>query len=404
MTSTLFNAADHRFMAEAIRLAWRGLYTTHPNPRVGCVLVNNGQIVGRGWHQTAGQGHAEVNAIADAAARGFDIKGATAYVSLEPCSHQGKTPPCANALIDAGVGKVISAMQDPNPLVSGRGHHMLQAGGIETACGLLQSQAEQINPGFNKRMRLGRPRVMVKSAMSMDGRTAMASGESQWITSAASRADVQRLRARVQAIVTGVETVIADNPAMTVRPQSWPQALDGDSQWSGWCWPQGVNPVQPLRVVLDSTLRTPVDAAILRQPGATLILCRELDAGKAIALEMAGAEVMQMPGQDKKQGIHLDAVLELLAQRQVNDVLVEAGSQLAGNFIDQGLTDEWICYVAPMLMGSSARPVLALPAIDTMAQARDLSSNLQLKASRSVGQDIRMTYLAVPTASTQETQ
>ena len=201
MTAALFTTADHQHMAEAIRLAWRGLYTTHPNPRVGCVLVKAGQVIGRGWHQVAGQGHAEVNALREA---GEAARGATAYVSLEPCSHHGKTPPCAEALIKAGVARVVSAMEDPNPNVSGRGHQLLEAAGIATACGLMQAEAERINPGFNKRMRQGLPWVVVKSAMSADGRTAMANGESQWITGPAARADVQRLRARCEAIITGV--------------------------------------------------------------------------------------------------------------------------------------------------------------------------------------------------------
>ncbi|MBA54498.1 MAG: riboflavin biosynthesis protein RibD [Pseudomonadales bacterium] len=382
MTAALFTNTDHQHMAEAIRLAWRGLYTTHPNPRVGCVLVKDGQVVGQGWHQIAGEGHAEVNALSQA---GANAQGATAYVSLEPCSHHGKTPPCAEALIQAGVAKVISAMEDPNPKVSGRGHQLLEAAGIQTACGLLQEQAERINPGFNKRMRTGLPWVVVKSAMSVDGRTAMADGESQWITGPAARADVQRLRARSEAIVTGVETVIADDASLTVRPEMWPQAVAGDDSLCGWNWPAGFEPKQPLRVIVDSTLRTPVTAKILSQTGKTLIVCTQAEPLRRQALEATGAEVLQLPSVEGRVDLH--ALLQELATREVNEVLVEAGAVLAGAFAQQQLMDQWVCYMAPKLMGSSARPVLDMD-IETMSQARDL----HLTDLRQIGQDIRMTY------------
>ncbi|AUM13676.1 bifunctional diaminohydroxyphosphoribosylaminopyrimidine deaminase/5-amino-6-(5-phosphoribosylamino)uracil reductase RibD [Ketobacter alkanivorans] len=382
MTAALFTKADHQHMAEAIRLAWRGLYTTHPNPRVGCVLVKEGQIVGRGWHQIAGEGHAEVNALRQA---GPAAQGATAYVSLEPCSHHGKTPPCAEALIQAGVAKVISAMEDPNPRVSGRGHQLLESAGIQTACGLMQAQAEQINPGFNKRMRTGLPWVVVKSAMSVDGRTAMANGESQWITDPAARADVQRLRARVEAIITGVDTVIADDPSLTVRPDMWPQAVAGDEPSAGWSWPHGRQPIQPLRVIVDSTLRTPRDAKILQQPGKTLIAHTSGDIEKVAVLAAAGAELTQLPAVNGK--VDLNALLLELARREVNEVLVEAGAVLAGAFVQQQLVDQWVCYLAPKLMGSSARPVLDFD-LRTMSQAQAL----HLTDLRQIGQDIRMTY------------
>ena len=301
-------------MAEAIALAWRGLYTTHPNPRVGCVLVKEAQVVGRGWHQFAGQGHAEVNALAEA---GSQAKGATAYVSLEPCSHHGKTPPCVSALIEAGVAKVISAMEDPNPKVSGNGHHLLEQAGIETACGLLQQQAEQLNPGFNKRMRKGLPWVTLKSAISADGRTAMASGESKWITGAAARADVQRLRGRVEAIVTGVETILADDPSLTVRPEMWSQAVCGDSTSTVWGWPSGFEPIQPLRVVLDSQLRTPASANLFKQPGETWVVCSQWHEQKADALQRAGAKIMQL-GSSASGKLDL---LSLLKKLVGNDVL-----------------------------------------------------------------------------------
>ncbi|MEE2729743.1 MAG: bifunctional diaminohydroxyphosphoribosylaminopyrimidine deaminase/5-amino-6-(5-phosphoribosylamino)uracil reductase RibD [Pseudomonadota bacterium] len=382
MTAALFTRTDHQHMAEAIRLAWRGLYTTHPNPRVGCVLVKDGRVVGRGWHQVAGEGHAEVNALREA---GTEARGATAYVSLEPCSHHGKTPPCAEALIQAGVARVISAMEDPNPQVSGRGHQRLQAAGIQTACGLLQDQAERINPGFNKRMRTGLPWVLVKSAMSVDGRTAMASGESQWITGAAARADVQRLRARCEAIVTGVDTVIADDAALTVRPELWPEALAGDDNLAGWSWPVGFAPIQPLRVIVDSHLRTPVTASILAQPGHTLIACTRPDSQKIQALEAAGAEVITLPEAEGR--VDLRELLQALARREVNEVLVEAGAVLAGAFAQRQLVDQWVCYMAPKLMGSSARPVLDF-SVESMSDAREL----HLTDLRQIGQDIRMTY------------
>lgn len=370
-------------MADAIRLAWRGLYTTHPNPRVGCVIVKDGVVVGQGWHEIAGEGHAEVNALR---AAGNAARGATAYVSLEPCSHHGKTPPCANALIEAGVAKVISAMEDPNPKVSGNGHRLLQAAGIETACGLLEAQARAVNPGFYQRMQTGLPWITLKSAMSVDGRIAMASGESQWISCPQSRADVQRLRARVEAIVTGVETVLHDNPALTVRPELWPESLAGDDRLAGWCWPEGFTPIQPLRVIVDSRLRTPVDAAILRAPGQTLIACCDPDPARAAALEQAGAEILPLPAQ--RGQVDLQALVRALAAREVNELLVETGGQLAGSFVAAGLVDEWICYMAPKLMGSNARPVLALPDIHSMQQTLPL----QLTDLRQIGQDIRMTY------------
>ena len=370
-------------MAEAIRLAWRGLYTTHPNPRVGCVIVKDGVVVGQGWHQIAGQGHAEVNALR---AAGDAARGATAYVSLEPCSHHGKTPPCAEALIKAGVAKVISAMEDPNPSVSGNGHRLLQSAGIETACGLLEAQARLVNPGFYKRMQSGLPWVTLKSAMSVDGRVAMASGESQWISCPQSRADVQRLRARVEAIVTGVETVLHDNPSLTVRPALWPEAVAGDERLSGWSWPADFAPIQPLRVIVDSWLRTPPTAAVLQEPGRTLIACVDRCEAKANALENAGAEILLLPASHGRVDLH--ALVKALAAREVNEILVETGGQLAGAFVQEGLVDEWICYLAPKLMGSEARPVLTLPNIHTMQQAH----NLQLTDLRQIGQDIRMTY------------
>ncbi|MCW8886157.1 MAG: bifunctional diaminohydroxyphosphoribosylaminopyrimidine deaminase/5-amino-6-(5-phosphoribosylamino)uracil reductase RibD [Motiliproteus sp.] len=258
-----YDRDDYRFMARAITLAKGGLYTTEPNPRVGCVLVRNGQIIGEGFHRKAGEGHAEVNALADAG----NAKGTTAYVTLEPCSHFGRTPPCAQGLIDAGVSKVIAAMEDPNPLVAGRGHQMLRDAGVEVAYGLLQTEAENLNPGFIKRMSQGLPFVRIKQAMSLDGRTAMTSGESQWITGPAARCDVQRLRARSSAIITGIGTVLHDDPAMTVRAEQL--GLDNS---------EAICEQRPLRVIMDRSLQTPLDRQILKPADNTVIFYSEASA------------------------------------------------------------------------------------------------------------------------------
>ncbi len=365
---TAFTADDHRYMARALQLARRGLYTTEPNPRVGCVLVRDGEIVGEGFHVRAGEGHAEVNALA---AAGEHARGATAYVTLEPCSHHGRTPPCAKALIKAGVQRVISAMQDPNPLVSGRGHRLLEEAGIHTASGLLAAEAEQLNPGFCKRMRTGLPFIRVKQAMSLDGRTAMASGESQWITGAAARSDVQRLRARSSAIVTGIGTVRFDDPALTLRAEQ----LGVDNA-------EYIVQRQPLRVIMDSRLQTPLTASILKQPGETLICYSEADAQAIKALSPLATLV------------HFDTLTPeivarwLAAERQCNEVLIEAGAQLSGAFTRSGLVDEWQVYIAPKLLGSEARPLFELPGISRMAQ----QIALQQTDIRMFGEDIRLSF------------
>jgi len=365
-------------MARAIRLARKGLYSTHPNPRVGCIIVKDGRIVGEGWHALAGQGHAEVNALA---AAGDEARGATAYVTLEPCNHQGKTPPCTRALVDAGIAVVVSAMEDPNPLVAGGGHRMLESAGIQVRSGVLEAQSRELNPGFVKRMETGLPWVRCKSAMSVDGRTAMASGESQWITGPSARQDVQKLRARSGAIITGIESVLADDPSLTVRPDTW-----SDEDKNDQLWPPGVEPIQPLRVVLDSRLRMPPRARMLGLPGDTLIVCTENDEKKRQLLEAEGAEVLCLNSESAAVG--LPALLKLLAQREINEVLVESGATTSGAFVEAGLVDEWVVYVAPLLMGSSARPLLALPHIDSMSD----SIRLELKDSRQIGDDIRFTY------------
>lgn len=378
MQPDTFTAFDYRMMSRALQLAARGLYTTHLNPRVGCVIVQGEQIVGEGWHQVAGQGHAEVKALqaADNAAR-----GATVYVTLEPCAHHGRTPPCADGLMNAGVGCVIGAMQDPNPRVSGGGYGRLRAAGIEVKNGLLEAQAETLNPGFLKRMRNGLPWVRIKSGISQDARTAMASGESMWITGAPARADVQRWRARSEAIITGVETVLADDPSMTVRLDAWPA-----EEVTPWGWPDGFEPMQPLRVVLDTHLRTPTTVKLLREPGETLIVHGSENPAREAALAAAGARLLKMPQENGQ--IALRPLLEWLAQQEVNEVLVEAGATVAGAFLQAGLADEWVVYQAPCLLGSEARPALQMVGMSTMADKR----SLHLMDVRQIGPDLRLIY------------
>ncbi|MGH8399481.1 MAG: bifunctional diaminohydroxyphosphoribosylaminopyrimidine deaminase/5-amino-6-(5-phosphoribosylamino)uracil reductase RibD, partial [Gammaproteobacteria bacterium] len=290
----MFTPADYVFMAEALRLAERGLYTTDPNPRVGCVISKDGMIVGRGFHRKAGEAHAEVNALRDA---GKDARGATVYVTLEPCNHTGRTPPCTDALIAAGVALVIAAMQDPNPKVAGQGFDKLKAAGIETACGLMETQAQALNPGFISRMTRGRPWVRSKLAISLDGRTALANGASKWISDAAAREDAHRWRARSSAILTGSGTVIADDPALTVR-------LDGgEGDWR-----------QPLRVVVDSALRTPPTARLLKDPAQVYIATVETDPQRQQSLTVAGAKMLVTSA----AGGHVDlaALMQALAQQE----------------------------------------------------------------------------------------
>lgn len=360
---------DHACMAEAIRLAARGVYSTHPNPNVGCVVVRDGEVVGRGWHRRAGGPHAEVFALREA---GDKARGADVYVSLEPCSHQGRTPPCADALVEAGVRRVVVAMQDPNPLVAGQGLARLHAAGIEVESGLLEPQARALNPGFIARMQRGRPWLRLKLAASLDGRTAMASGESKWISGDAARRDVQRLRARSSAIVTGIGTVLADDPSMNVR-------LTADQL-------NGETPVrQPLRVVLDSRLRMSAQARMLTLPGETLLLTGVTDSSRWQDLQQAGAEVAAV---ELEQGRpQPDAVLRLLAQRDINEVLLECGPTLAGAFMRAGLVDELVLYMAPHLMGDSARGLFHLPGLERMQDR----IALEWQDVRQVGDTLRIT-------------
>ncbi len=360
---------DHAWMAEALQLARRGLYSTDPNPRVGCVVVRDGEVVGRGWHARAGEAHAEIHALNEAGER---AAGATVYVTLEPCSHHGRTPPCADALIAAGVSRVVVAMQDPNPLVAGQGLARLRDAGIEVETGVLEAQAEALNPGFVSRMRRGRPWVRCKLAMSLDGRTAMASGESKWITGEAARTDVQRLRARSSAIVTGIGTVLADDPSMNVR-------LAADQLYA-------VEPVrQPLRVVLDPSLQMPATARMLDLPGKTLVCTASSDTAAISALQQAGAEVVAVA--PAGGGLDLAGVMALLAGRDINEVLLETGATLAGAMLQAGLVDELIVYLAPHLMGDSARALLNLPGLARMQDRLDLD----ILDVRMVGRDIRLT-------------
>ncbi|HFD80407.1 MAG TPA: bifunctional diaminohydroxyphosphoribosylaminopyrimidine deaminase/5-amino-6-(5-phosphoribosylamino)uracil reductase RibD [Gammaproteobacteria bacterium] len=356
-------------MALALRLARRGIWSTHPNPNVGCVIVKGGEVVGRGWHRQAGGPHAEVFALREAGER---ARGADVYLTLEPCSHQGRTPPCADALVEAGVKRVVVAMQDPNPRVAGGGLERLRAAGIEVETGLLEAQARRLNPGFVSRMERGRPWLRLKLAASLDGRTAMASGESRWITGDAARRDVQRLRARSSAIVTGIGTVLADDPSLNVRLQPADLA--------------GVEPLrQPLRVVLDSRLRMPPAASMLRLPGETLVLTTGTDGERRAALERAGARVESVEARDGRPDPA--AVLRHLAEQEVNEVLLECGPQLAGAFLQAGLVDELILYLAPHLMGDDARGLFRLPGLEQM---RDRIA-LEWLDVRQVGNDLRLT-------------
>lgn len=360
------DGVDLAFMHRALGLARRGEYTTAPNPRVGCILVKEGRVLGEGWHRQAGEEHAEIAAMARA---GDAAAGATAYVTLEPCSHTGRTPPCVDSLIAAGVARVVVAMEDPNPLVRGRGIAALRAAGIEVSCGALAAEARELNRGFCNRMLRGVPYVFAKLASSIDGRTAMANGESKWITSAASRQQVQRLRAASCAVMTGVETVLKDDPALTVR---------GDNL--GFEYPAG-EIRQPLRVILDSRLRTPRRARILGQPGDVVIATTVSDAKRLEVFEDLGHAVVTLPAQ--RDRVDLRALLGWLAEhRACNEVMVEAGPTLVGALLKQGLLDELQLFMAPTLLGSGARALVELPLIHMGEQVR-----LELKDQRAVGDD-----------------
>ena len=355
-------STHEHYMIRALQLAKRGLFTTDPNPRVGCVIVKNNDIVGEGWHQITGQAHAEINALNDA---GEQAKDADCYVTLEPCSHFGRTPPCADSLIKANIKRVYIAMQDPNPQVAGQGIAKLKDAGIEVIVGIQENEAEQLNKGFCKRMRTGRPFVRSKIAMSLDGRTAMASGESKWVTGAAARQDVQKLRAQSSAIMTGTGTLLADDPALTVRPE-------GD-----W-YPGGLEVRQPLRVVVGDH-DIPEDAHLFGEPYDILMVTSKHAEDDRFVDVLTVAE--------KDEHVDLSAMMSELAKRGINDIMVEAGSVLNGALLSAGLIDELIIYMAPKLMGDSAKGLFHLPELQSMAQNIDLD----ITDMRAVGTDWRIT-------------
>jgi diaminohydroxyphosphoribosylaminopyrimidine deaminase / 5-amino-6-(5-phosphoribosylamino)uracil reductase len=361
----MFSEFDRNAMARALALAARGLETTDPNPRVGCVIARGERIVGEGWHERAGEGHAEVAALR---AAGSQSVGATAYVTLEPCAHQGRTAPCTLALTGARVSRVVYATGDPNPQVNGKGAEALRAAGMTVQAGLMEQEARELNAGFFKRMLTGRPFVRLKLAMSLDGRTALANGVSQWITGEAAREDVQVWRARSSVVLTGVGTVLSDDPRLTVRA-----AGGGERR-------------QPLRVVLDTRLRTNPAARLLGEGGEVLILTalEALDEGRAAALSARGARVETLPSAGER--LELVAVLERLGELEANEVLVEAGATLAGEFLRQGLADELLLYVAPRLLGPDARALVALPQLTALDEAPAFA----LVESIRLGEDLRL--------------
>lgn len=345
-------------MAQALRLAERGLYTTDPNPRVGCVIAGDGGVAGRGWHRRAGGPHAEIEALRDA---GGAVRGMTAYITLEPCGHHGRTPPCADALIEARIGRVVVAMEDPNP-VSGGGLERLRSAGLQVETGLMSGQAEALNPGFLKRVRDGLPWVRVKSAISLDGRTALRNGESQWISGEAARADVQRWRARSSAILTGVGTVLADDPSMTART--------------------GGDVLQPLRVIADSHYRTPPDSRILSNPDSVLLAGGVTPVPSE--LTSLGIPVLQLPA--GSGGIDLHALLSRLAEREVNEVQVEAGARLCGSLMNARLVDELLIYQASVLLGDGGPGPAALGPLESM----DDRTHLCVIETSHLGRDLRI--------------
>ncbi len=355
----MFTEADRVHMARALELAERGLYTTTPNPRVGCVLVRDSQIVGEGWHERAGEAHAEAHALRVAGDR---AAGATAYVTLEPCAHFGRTPPCTSALIESKVARVVAAMQDPNPMVAGKGLAVMTAGGIETALGLMESEARELNVGFVSRMTRARPWVRMKIAASLDGKTALMNGRSQWITGPEARRDGHRWRARACAVMTGIGTVRDDDPQLNVREVETPR--------------------QPVRIIVDSSMDTAPHARVLGV--GTVIAAAALDDAKAPALIAKGAEILVLPNAEGK--VDLNALMLELGRRGVNEVHVEAGYKLNGSLLRENLIDEIVVYLAPHILGDSARGMFNLPALQELSDGYEC----ELKDVRSVGGDIRV--------------
>ena len=358
---TSFTAIDHAHMARALRLAERGLYTTQPNPRVGCVIAHADEVVGEGWHQRAGEPHAEVFALREAGAR---ARGATAYVTLEPCAHHGRTPPCADALIAAGIARVVAACTDPNPKVAGGGLRGLTDADIDVQTGLMHEAARELNRGFFSRIERGRPWLRVKLAMSLDGRTALANGESKWITGEPARADVQRWRARSSAIMTGSGSLVTDNPRLTVRSPELQQSTP------------------PLRVVLDRNLQTSQHAHVLDNAAPTLIV--HAPGARPSHKGFEQVECVAVAAPEGKLDLH--ALLRELAARGVNELQVEAGATLCGALFQRGLVDELLLYISPILLGDQARPLLALPAIAEMVAGR----RLRIVDQRRIGEDLRL--------------
>lgn len=352
---------DYRYMARTLRLAERGLCTTDPNPRVGCVVVKNDRILAEAWHRRCGEPHAEVLALRKAGAL---ARGATVYVNLEPCCHQGRTPPCTDPIIDAGVARVVVAIEDPNPRVSRGGIDTLRSVGIDVDVGVMRSEAEVLNRGFLQRMRKGRPWVTIKLAATVDGRIAMASGESKWITGAAARQDVQHLRARSSAVLTGRGTIDSDDPALTVR-------LSGHTR-------------QPLRVIVDSKLRVSQTARALTTPGNVLLATACDNRDRASALDRPNIDIVHLPSAGSQ--VDLAALLEELAAREVNELLVEAGPRLSGTLLSAGLVDEFIVYIAPQLLGSDARGMVILPGIKRLTDRLEFD----IRDIRLLGTDLRI--------------
>jgi diaminohydroxyphosphoribosylaminopyrimidine deaminase/5-amino-6-(5-phosphoribosylamino)uracil reductase len=356
----VFTPTDHAHMARALRLAERGLYTTTPNPRVGCVIARGDEIVGEGFHERAGEPHAEIHALRRA---GSNARGATVYVTLEPCSHHGRTPPCADALVQAGVSRVVAAMQDPNPQVAGEGLQRLRAARIAAECGLCETQARELNVGFVARMTRARPWLRIKTAASLDGGTALRNGQSQWITGPAARRDGHRWRARSCAVMVGVGTLLADNPRLTVREIKTTR--------------------QPLRIVVDRQLEIPLDSRVL-EGGNALIVTAQDQPEKVRQLEQLGAQVVRLPNREGK--VDLTALTHELARRELNEVLVESGSRLNGALLRAGVVDELIVYLAPHLLGDSARGMFDLGELTALDQRVELT----IRDVRRIGSDLRI--------------
>lgn len=355
----MFTSSDHEHMSRALQLARRGLYTTSPNPRVGCVIVKDNEVVGEGWHRRAGEPHAEIVALAQAAGR---ARGATAYVTLEPCSHFGRTPPCVEALAEARVARVVAAMEDPNPQVNGRGLDRLRSLGIDVRCGLLGQQARELNPGFVRRMSAGLPWVRMKLAASLDGRSALHNGKSQWITSEAARADGHAWRARSCAILTGIGTVRDDNPQLNVRHVETTR--------------------QPLKVLVDSRLEVDLEARVLKD-GLVLVACAIGNPEKEAELKDRGCEIVHVPNERNK--VDLRELMKVLAARGINELHVEAGARLNGSLLSEGCVDELLVYLAPLLLGD-AQPMAELAAIESL----DAALRWQLHDVERIGGDVRL--------------